>query len=81
MSTAEPSLTALAESLLSDVKKYESGGRHDRASRMALQQTARNLEMRLKDPKQAMFDHCTNVSIPFDATMDIPVRSSGRRSL
>ena len=65
------SLTALAESLLSDIKKYEAGGRHDRASRMALQ-TARHLEMRLKDPKQAMFDHCTNVSVSFDVKIATP---------
>lgn len=73
MSTASPpkSLTAQCEEILADIKRFEqsASGRElsqtDRAERLRLVQSLDKLALRLKDPREAIFDQFTNVGILF----------------
>ncbi|BDD64164.1 hypothetical protein MPDQ_000580 [Monascus purpureus] len=68
MSTASPpkSLTAQCEEILADIKRFEqsASGRElsqtDRAERLRLVQSLDKLALRLKDPREAIFDQFTN---------------------
>lgn len=62
------SLSAQAEALASKVKEYEaSKDSFSRAERLQLIQSMEKLTLQLKDPKEAIFDHLTNVmfSLPY----------------
>jgi hypothetical protein len=60
-SQSSQSLTALAEEILANAKKYENGKQDDRTLRVRLMKSAQDLQMQLKDPKEATFDHLTHV--------------------
>jgi hypothetical protein len=64
MPSENHSWIALAESILAAAKKYEAGPQDDRALRLGLMKPAQDLQMRLKDPKDAIFDHFTHVCSP-----------------
>lgn len=59
-------LSAQAEELAAAIKQFENSGESNRAERLQLVQSLEKLTLRLKDPREAIFDHLTNVSIPLD---------------
>lgn len=73
MATSSPpkSLSAQCEDILADIKRFEqsASGRElsqtDRAERLRLVQSLDKLALRLKDPKEAIFDQFTNVGVLF----------------
>lgn len=60
MSTTQ-SLSAQCEDILASIKEFEKTDQTDRAQRLRLVQSLNKLTHRLKDPKEAIFDHFTNV--------------------
>lgn len=60
MSTPQ-SLSAQCEGILASIKEFEKSDQTDRAQRLKLVQSLNKLALRLKDPKEAIFDHFTNV--------------------
>lgn len=65
------SLTALAEELLTATKRYESEadseGPSERVQRLTLLRRVRDLSMLLQEPKEAIFDHFTNVCLFYES--------------
>lgn len=57
-----PSLSVQCEEILEAVKKFDKSGQNDRAERLRLLESLNQLALRLKDPKEAVFDHFTNVT-------------------
>lgn len=60
MSTSQ-SLSAQCEDILASIKEFEKTDQTDRAQRLRLVQSLNKLTHRLKEPKEAIFDHFTNV--------------------
>jgi hypothetical protein len=61
MGPTEQSLISLAESLLQAAKDYDAKADDDRSLRWKMAKTAQDIQMQLKDPKEATFDHLSNV--------------------
>ncbi|KAL1884641.1 hypothetical protein Plec18167_002233 [Paecilomyces lecythidis] len=59
MSTSQ-SLSAQCEDILASIKEFEKTDQTDRAQRLRLVQSLNKLTHRLKEPKEAIFDHFTN---------------------
>ncbi|KAL1999484.1 hypothetical protein VTN02DRAFT_4451 [Thermoascus thermophilus] len=57
------SLSAQCEQILAAIQRYERSGQQppDRAQRLGLVQSLHRLALRLKDPREAIFDHLTNI--------------------
>lgn len=55
-------ISAQAEALVSKIKDFETSKDNlSRAERLQLVQSLEKLTLQLKDPKDAIFDHLTNV--------------------
>lgn len=83
MSSPSGSLSAQCEQILAAIKQYEQSGQTNRAQRVGLVQSLNKLALCLKDPREAIFDHFTNVGyLPFSRTLgSLPSRSTLRGSM
>jgi hypothetical protein len=57
-------LSAQAEELAAAIREFENSEESSRAQRLQLVQSLEKLTLRLKDPREAIFDHLTNVCVP-----------------